>query len=168
MPEGGVAEETGNPGERLEILPTRVLRNHEQEEMVGRLAVDRLEIDPAGAPGEGSDQSIQAGHFPVGNRHSFADPGALQRLPLEKDLEQPVGVDLGLRLRHRLGHLGQNISLGHHPQIEGHGVLHEDIHDLHHDLYSRGEASRPAGVSSMTIGSSIRGISSQFGARYRC
>src|SRR5690606_4375304 len=53
LAEGGIAKEAGDAGQRLQVLAARVLRHDEQEEQVGGLPVDRLEVHAFAAAREG-------------------------------------------------------------------------------------------------------------------
>src|SRR5262245_45007450 len=96
LAEGRVAEEARDARQRLEVAPARVLGHDEQEEVVRRLAVDRVEVDALVAAGEARDQPVEADELPVGNRDALADPRALEPLALEQHLEQAVRLDAGL------------------------------------------------------------------------
>src|SRR4030095_9985527 len=120
LAEGRIPEEPGDPRERLEVLPARVLRHHEQEEVVGGLTVDRLEIDARAAARKARDQPPEPGELPVGDGQGFGDSRALQRLALQQHVEQAVGFDLRLDLREAGGHLREHFALGSHAEIEDH------------------------------------------------
>src|SRR5262245_60541043 len=45
LAEGRVPEEAGDAGERLEVAPSGVLGDDQEEEVVGGLPVDRVEVD---------------------------------------------------------------------------------------------------------------------------
>src|SRR3990172_9495685 len=67
LAEGRVPEEPGDARECLEIAPSGMLRDDEEEEVVGGLTVDRVEVHALVAAGEARQEPIEADELPVGN-----------------------------------------------------------------------------------------------------
>src|SRR5262249_12481184 len=91
-----VLEETGDARERLQMRAGRVFRRDEEKEEMGRLAVERGEVDAARAPAERGDHARQAGKLPVWDGDPLAERGAVQPLPVLERLHETDPVDLGM------------------------------------------------------------------------
>ena len=170
LTEGRVPEEAGDPRERLQVLAAGVLRHDEQEEVVRRLSVDRLEVDalrgcarrsPAADPGP---PSCRAGSRRLRRCRCSGAPRA-RAAPRAGGSRRSAARPWPARAA-----ISASTSrLLRDAEIEDHGVLHEDVHDLHRNGPRRArKASRPGAASSTTGCSWPRGTWSRSGGRCRC
>src|SRR6516164_2229392 len=88
LAEAGVAEEPGDPRQRLQVLAARVLGHHQQEEQVGGLTVDRVEVHARAAARAARQEPRDPGQLAVRDRDALADPGALELLAVDQHVEQ--------------------------------------------------------------------------------
>src|SRR5439155_1131219 len=89
-------QQTRDAREPLQVRTRRVLRRYEKEEEVGRLPVERLEIDAREAPPEGRQHALQAGQLAVRDGNAVPERGAVQALAVLERLDQPLPVDLAV------------------------------------------------------------------------
>src|SRR4030067_316171 len=61
-------ERAGKAGQRLEIHPRRLLGSHDQEEQVGRLAVEGMELHPPAAAADDGRQGGKPRDLPRAHR----------------------------------------------------------------------------------------------------
>ena len=133
LAELGISEEPGDPSQGLEVLAPRVFRNHQQEEEMRGLPVDRLEVNALHASREGGDDAVEARNLPVRNCDPFADSSALERLTVRKHFLEPLRVQRRLGFGHRPGEFLEDRILGVRGQVEDRPILDEDVLDLQAD-----------------------------------
>ena len=109
----------------------RVLRRYEKEEEVGRLPVERLEIDAREAPPEGRQHALQAGQLAVRDGNAVPERGAVQALAVLERLDQPLPVDLAVIAGEDAGELLDHVGLAAAHERPDDGGLLEDVRDLH-------------------------------------
>src|SRR2546427_8332654 len=93
LAEGLVLQEPRDARQRLQVRPGGVLRRHQQEEEVRRLAVERAEIDAARAAPEGGDHPPQARELTVREGGPLAERRAVQLLAVLEGLDGLLAVD---------------------------------------------------------------------------
>src|ERR1044072_497913 len=126
----GLAQEPRDAGERLQVIGARAFRGEQQANQIDRLAVERLEIDPALEAGEQADQLLELRQLAVRNRNAVADPGAAELLALRQRLEdQPVA--LSGQLRGARGELLDRLLLAVHFERRNDRVRRDEIGERH-------------------------------------
>src|SRR5262249_1922018 len=83
----GVAQETGDTRQRLEVICAGAFRCEQKEDEIDPLAVERFEIDRAVEPRKQAEQLVQLGELAVRYRYPVADAGRAELLALQQGLE---------------------------------------------------------------------------------
>src|SRR5262245_63902895 len=91
-----VLEESRDARERLQMRARGILRCHQEEEEVRRLAVERVEIDALPAARERREDPLDPRQLAVRDRHALAERGAVQALAVLERLDEPLAVELGM------------------------------------------------------------------------
>ena len=93
MDDLGIAQQSRDARERLEMVGARALRRKQEENQIDRLVVERFEIDRPVEAREQTEQLVELGQLAMRNGNAIADAGRAQLLTLQQDLE-----DLALAL----------------------------------------------------------------------
>src|SRR6185436_16296314 len=126
-----------DPRQRLEMLADGVLRRDEQEEEVRRLAVERVEVDALRMAAERAEDALQRPQLAVRDGDSVADRSAAEALALPQDLNQALGVDLGVLAGEVNGELAQYLILVRAADVRCDRILaRQDVEDLHRSTVS--------------------------------
>src|SRR5437016_4182825 len=130
-PEARVRQPAVDARGRLQVRPGRVLGRHEEEEEVGRFAVERAEVDAGGAPAEGRDHALHPGELPVGDGDALAERGAVQAFAVLEGLHESLAIDLAMLAGHDARELTDDVALGPAGEHRHDHLLVQDVGNLH-------------------------------------
>ena len=82
-----IAQDAGDPRQRLQMIGAGALRREQHEDEVDRLVVERIEIDRAREPRKDADQPVERAQLAVRDGDALADAGRAQALALQQRVE---------------------------------------------------------------------------------
>src|SRR5579885_1125780 len=112
-----VLQQARDPRQRLQMKTRGVLRRYQHEKDVRRIAVERVEINAAAMPPEGTDDLRDPAHLPVRNCDPVPDRGRTQTLALAEDRGQLFKVDIRKLCGEALSQFPEYLVLGGSLQI---------------------------------------------------
>ena len=115
------------------MIGAGALRRQQQENEIDRLAVERLEIDPAGQAGKQAEQLVELRQLAVRDRDAVADAGLAELLPLQQTLEKAALVLPG-QLGCAGGKLLQRLLLAIDLERRHDGIGRDEIGERHGTL----------------------------------
>ncbi len=130
LADAAVAQQPGNPRQRLEVIGTGGFRSQQQKDQIHRLLVDGLEIDRVLEACEQAVKAVQVGHLAVRNGDAVADAGGAQPLAFHKDVEDGPLVQPG-DIGRPPGEVLQGLFLAGGAQIRDNGLGTDELVDFH-------------------------------------
>jgi len=110
---------------------------------MGRIAVERIEVDALGMATEDSDDSIDPANFTVRNRDSIADGSRAEPLAFGQHTRDRVSAQLRELGSETPGQLMQDRWFRLAPQLRQNHFLTEDFSDFHCSEAARAGSSHP-------------------------